>query len=280
MNWTKIAEFPANTQLQHLNQFLLSHQVKHRITEQAGQQILWLADSTQAQFVTDYFKLVERGEEPPKGQKTAAAVPSGGVNVKQSLKLFPLTLATITLGFFGYLLIAQFYNASLVSKLLFLPLQTAAAKGEIWRILSPTFLHFDLLHILFNGLWIWELGRRIEVFAGKRSYLTIFLVTAVGANYVQFYMASGNLFGGLSGVVYAFLGYLLVWGWFHSSPLVKMPSGVYIFMLSWLALGFLGIIDQFISGQVANGAHLGGLILGIVVAAIEVFIYRKKIQPS
>lgn len=276
MNWTKIAEFPLDAQLTQLHHYLNSHGVHHRFTEEGGQQALWLENPSQVPLVTEYFKSVERGQPPSSAKPGFSVEATNTFNPKQVLRLFPFTIAILILGLAGYLITGVFKLYLLVEHLAFLPLHEALKSGEVWRVISPTFLHFDILHILFNGMWVWELGRRIERFAGRRRYITTFVITAIAANYLQYILTSGTLFGGLSGVVYAFLGYLMVWGRYHDSPLVKVPSGIYVFMLVWLLLGVVGVIDQFISGQVANGAHVGGLLGGIAIAAVEVANDRRK----
>lgn len=276
MNWTKIAGFPLEAKLTQLHHYLDSHGVHHRFTEEGGQQVLWLANPSQMALVTQYFKSIESGQEPRVAAPAFTADTTKPFNLKLMLLVFPVTIAIIVVGLVGYLVTGVFKLYPLVDHLAFLPLHQAVKTGELWRVISPTFLHFDILHILFNGLWIWELGRRIERFAGTRSYIVTFVITAIAANYLQYILTSGTLFGGLSGVVYAFLGYLMVWGRYHDSPLVKLPSGIYVFMLVWLLLGIVGVIDRFISGQVANGAHLGGLLAGLVIAAAEVVDYKRK----
>ena len=289
MAWTKIAEYPVESNLQQLHDYLQSQNVQHRITEQAGLQVLWLANPAQVSLVNTFFSTDSKAELFRAGKPVVetGAEKGGGQTVRpsqltfaQMLRLFPLTLVIIVLGVLGYLIASVLNVASLESALRFLPFQVSVSKGEIWRLLTPTFLHYGSLHILFNSLWVWEFGRRIEVFAGKRGYLITFLIIAIAANFSQFFAISGNLFGGLSGVVYGFMGYLLVWGRFHKSPLVKMPSSIYIFFLVWLALGYSGLIDLFISGSVGNAAHLGGLIAGLIVATAEVLYFKHKVKPK
>ena len=47
-----------------------------------------------------------------------------------------------------------------------------------------------------------------------------------------------------------------------------LPPALYLFMVIWLILGFMGILDLFGFGKVANFAHLGGLVSGILFAMI------------
>ena len=55
-----------------------------------------------------------------------------------------------------------------------------------------------------------------------------------------------------------------------------LPPAIYLFMIIWLLLGFIGILDLFGFGSVANFAHLGGLISGIIFAMIYKTVFNKK----
>jgi rhomboid protease GlpG len=79
--------------------------------------------------------------------------------------------------------------------------------GEVWRLVTPIFLHGGLLHLLFNMLWLYQLGGQIEAQESSRSVAIMVLVFASICNTAQ-YLVSGPLFVGMSGVVYGLLGYL------------------------------------------------------------------------
>lgn len=144
----------------------------------------------------------------------------------------------------------------------------ALSQGQYWRLVTPAFLHFGVLHIVFNGLWVWEFGRRVELLSGSLNFLLLFIVIAVGSNVGQFLWSGPTLFGGLSGVVYGLLGYIWLRGWLAPHPLLMIPSGLVIFMLAWLVLCLLGVIDLFLDGGVANGAHVAGLVIGLALGGI------------
>ncbi|MGB3621526.1 rhomboid family intramembrane serine protease GlpG [Ketobacter sp. MCCC 1A13808] len=138
---------------------------------------------------------------------------------------------------------------------------------QIWRWVTPAFLHFGIFHFLFNmGAW-WIFGGMVEKGqSGSRLFL-IFAATALLSNGVQFFW-SGNLFGGLSGVVYAVIGYLWVYQRLHPAPPFRIPNGMMAFMLVALALGFTNFIPT------ANQAHLAGLLGGCALGWLLAWMDR------
>ena len=92
----------------------------------------------------------------------------------------------------------------------FMSLNETLASGQFWRLITPAFLHFGLFHVLFNSLWMWDLGRRLELGLGKSRYVLFFVITAIVANLTQYFWESSPWFGGMSGVVYALGGFLWI----------------------------------------------------------------------
>ena len=74
------------------------------------------------------------------------------------------------------------------------------------------------------------------------------------------------MFGGLSGVIYGMLGYCMINDLESRQYRYELPPALYLFMIVWLILGFLGVLNLFGFGNVANYAHLGGLISGVIFA--------------
>ena len=70
------------------------------------------------------------------------------------------------------------------------------------------------------------------------------------------------MFGGMSGVVYAFLGLIMAAQWRKPGWISPPPMPVFAFMLIWLVIGMLGSMEFIGAGAIANGAHLGGLLAG------------------
>ncbi|MCH4296077.1 rhomboid family intramembrane serine protease GlpG [Shewanella sp. 3B26] len=131
--------------------------------------------------------------------------------------------------------------------------------SEVWRVFTPSLLHFSLMHISFNLLWWWYLGGKIETRIGTVPLLILLLVAGTLPNVLQ-YFVSGPNFGGLSGVVYAVAGYTWIMGVRKPAAGIGLPASYMGFMVIWLVLGFFDILGL----SMANGAHLGGLAVGLL----------------
>lgn len=148
--------------------------------------------------------------------------------------------------------------------------------AEYWRYVSPALIHFGLMHILFNGLWIWEFGSRLELRLGSVFMLNLFIAGAVGGNLLQSWWSGPSIFGGLSGVVYALMGCLWVlWRWRPGFVPIATPA-IFTFMWIWLVVGFTGILKWVGLGSIANGAHLGGLLVGIATGIIIARLFSVR----
>ena len=156
---------------------------------------------------------------------------------------------------------------------------TYLINNEWWRLITPTFLHFSMTHLVFNCLWIYILGQRIEKLDGLGVFLFIFILTGILSNAGQFFWTQQYLFGGLSGAVYGLLGYCFIIeldGRHGRYGRYGLPEALYLFMFIWLLVGFTGVLSFFGFGNVANTAHLVGMIAGFIIGLITK--YRLKVK--
>ena len=153
---------------------------------------------------------------------------------------------------------------------------TYLINNEWWRLITPTFLHFSMTHLVFNCLWIYILGQRIEKLDGLSVFLFIFILAGVLSNAGQFFWTQQYLFGGLSGAVYGLLGYCFIIELDGRHGRYGLPEALYLFMFIWLLVGFTGVLSFFGFGNVANTAHLIGMIAGFIIGLITK--YRLKLR--
>ena len=153
---------------------------------------------------------------------------------------------------------------------------TYLINNEWWRLITPTFLHFSMTHLVFNCLWVYILGQRIEKLDGLSVFLFIFILTGILSNAGQFFWTQQYLFGGLSGSVYGLLGYCFIIELDGRHGRYGLPEALYLFMFIWLLVGFTGVLSFFGFGNVANTAHLVGMIAGFIIGLITK--YRLKLK--
>jgi len=169
----------------------------------------------------------------------------------------PLTLVVIIACLAIYALDA--IGLPIFDELAFHPTLAQFTDWQAWRYVTPAFIHFSVLHLVFNLLWWWYLGGQIEQRLGSGKLFILLLVGAALPNIAEFFV-SGPRFGGLSGVVYALLGYSWMRARLQPACGLTMPPALMGFMLVWLVLGFLDMLGT----PTANMAHLVGLLVGLL----------------
>jgi GlpG protein len=135
-----------------------------------------------------------------------------------------------------------------------------------WRVVTPIFIHFTIIHILFNMLWLRDLGSTIEGRRGTRRFILMVLVIAVLSNLAQYLVSGHPNFGGMSGVVFGLFGYIWMKSRFDPESGFFMPPQVVFLMIAWFLICFTGVI-----GNIANTAHTVGLISGLVMGYASKF---------
>ncbi len=144
--------------------------------------------------------------------------------------------------------------------------------GEIWRLFTPMFIHFGPIHLLFNMMWLYDLGSMVEDKKGT-LFLGFFVLVVSGiSNYVQFVTAH-PAFGGMSGVVYGLLGYIWMKGKFDATSQLWLHRSTVTLMIGWYFLCLIGVI-----GNIANGAHTAGLAVGIAWGYLTSTSFKNKLR--
>lgn len=141
---------------------------------------------------------------------------------------------------------------------------------DIYRLLTPVFLHFGIMHIAFN-LVMWEaMARPVERYLGRVKLFSVFISVALVSNVLQFaFMSQMGIFGGLSGAVYGILAYFgLV------SKRADCPSG-FVFPRGLIAVSLIFIAFGFFTSGTANICHIGGLLLGLAWGYID--LHRRRL---
>lgn len=164
------------------------------------------------------------------------------------------------------------------------PMFTQIRQGQIWRLFSPCILHRDLLHILFNMLWLWMLARPIEQRIGWLRLLVLILPIGIVSNVMQ-YLMSGYLFLGFSGIVTGLAGF--IWMREKIAPWEGYPLQrstilfLVFFVLAMFVLQMLSFFVQLFTNlsfilNIANTAHIAGAVIGALLGRLSWFAWRVR----
>lgn len=143
--------------------------------------------------------------------------------------------------------------------------------GEFYRLFTCMFMHFGFVHLASNMLALALIGGQVEEILGKPKYLFLYLFSGIFASFVSFvtsfFTNSGVVSAGASGAIFALIGALFA--------IVIKNRGKYR-DLTVSRIAFLvaySLYSGFTGGGVDNAAHIGGLIMGLIVGAI---VYRPE----
>lgn len=145
----------------------------------------------------------------------------------------------------------------------------ALRSGEVWRLVTPILIHFPtggilIGHILFNMMWLQRTGSLFEARLGSIYFAAFVLVVGAFSNTAQYWIGGSPLFGGMSGVNYALIGYCWVRGRFDPAAGLALDRQSLIWAMIWFGLCFTGLV-----GPIANTAHTSGLLLGAAWAFVD-----------
>ncbi|VVQ19486.1 Rhomboid protease GlpG [Pseudomonas fluorescens] len=287
MSAVAVLRLPLAVDLSGFVKLLQRMQVPHRVSEEAGEQVLWAP----AEISEDVRSLYERfpAGDPDQQMDIPVAPTFKRPSFAEQLKYakatgFILLLCLIVGGltFLGENLQTlrwlTFLDFQVVGEYIhFTPLADSLAAGQWWRLVTPMLIHFGILHLAMNGMWYWELGRRIESRQGSINLIGLTLLFSLVSNYAQFVWSGATLFGGLSGVLYGLLGHCWIFQLLSPNPAYRLPRGVLAMMLIWLLVCMSGLISVIGFGEIANAAHVSGLLIGCFTGLLGGLYNRRKL---
>ncbi len=276
----RVIETSLEEDLSSFSRFLREKRVPHRIFEERGRQIVEVATADWAGPVRQAYQdwraggLKLRVDAPVQG--AGPGVSDRLVKLGRTLRPYPVLTAMVGLALLIYPFSSPVANGKLTAVAawltivdLSLPVEegySALFEGELWRWLTPILLHFSVVHLLFNLAVTVDFGRRVEFGRGSARFALIVLLIALASNLGQFLLAGNPLFGGLSGVAYGLLGYVLMsQRRFPDQHTWQVHQGFAWSLLLFLVLFSTGVTEPF-GLHVANAAHWIGLGSGALLA--------------
>jgi membrane associated rhomboid family serine protease len=152
----------------------------------------------------------------------------------------------------------------------------------LWQFVTYMFLHGGIPHLFFNMLTLYMFGNELERYWGTRRFINYYFITGVGAGVCSWLVSMENPFPivGASGAIY---GLLLAYGLTYPNRIVYLNFLLPI-KVKWLVLifGAFAFISSFggSESEVANIAHLGGMVVGYLLLKGKSWVDRYRYFES
>lgn len=149
----------------------------------------------------------------------------------------------------------------------------STTNGEWWRLLTGTFLHGGLMHLIANMYGLLFVGIFLEPLLGRTKYLTAYLLTGILASCASLWWYDATVSVGASGAIFGLEGLFL------ALLLTKIfpPDFGKAFLTSTLI--FIGYnLLMGLTGGIDNAAHIGGLLSGFIVGLILYPTLKKQVE--
>jgi GlpG protein len=148
---------------------------------------------------------------------------------------------------------------------------TQISQGQVWRLFTPNLLHGGMIHLAFNMAFLWAIGSQIEFRKGSPFLALLIVATGTMAIAFQLLVLPNSFPVGMSGAGYGLFGYVWMKSWYDPrSTFVISPQTIAIIM-GWFFLCFTGSL-----GSIANWAHAGGLVAGLLIGYLPVHFRLSK----
>jgi membrane associated rhomboid family serine protease len=140
------------------------------------------------------------------------------------------------------------------------------AEGEVYRIVTGGFLHAGLLHLGMNMLLLYLLGAQLEPLLGRLRFFTLYLACLIAGSFGVLLVQPTSVTVGASGAIFGLMGAAL-------AAQRLAPHRVALANIG--ALIVVNLLLTFAVPNISAGAHIGGLVAGLIVGALVIWLDTK-----
>ncbi|HEY6595775.1 MAG TPA: rhomboid family intramembrane serine protease [Asanoa sp.] len=146
------------------------------------------------------------------------------------------------------------------------PTQHGVAAGEYYRLFTAMFIHYGILHLALNMWALWVLGRNLEYALGPLRFAVLYVLAGLGGNVAAYLLAAPN--GETAGASTA------IFGLFAAIFIVLRKLGRDTSAI--IPILIINLVFTFTVSAISWQGHIGGLIVGGIVAVIMAYAPRSQ----
>lgn len=297
----QIGHLPQESEARMFHDFLYVEDIENDVEADGGRWVIWVRDEEQLERAQRLLEEFRQSPGDPRYRSAAQEAERKRARQHEEEKkaqrrffdrsrLFPerfYRLGVVSVALMGLSLIVTFLTAFgrgesfphwfAVSNFVvdgnfirYASLGQVLKEGEVWRLFTPVFVHMNWMHLLFNLLWLKDLGSLVEQRLGPWKFLALIALLSALPNIGEF-LVNGPSFGGMSGVVYGLFGYIWIRNRFDPGAGFFLDPTTVTIVLAWYFLCLFGVIPN-----VANVVHSLGLALGMLAGFLSAVAARRR----
>jgi membrane associated rhomboid family serine protease len=138
---------------------------------------------------------------------------------------------------------------------------------QYWRLITSGFLHDGFLHIIFNMLFLWIMGPQLEPAIGRFNFAVVYFVSLLAGSFGALLFQPQVPTLGASGALFGVLGALIV---------VARDRGISVWTSGLVPILLVNVLFSLAVQNVSIGAHLGGLVGGLITGWLIVHVSQQR----
>lgn len=185
------------------------------------------------------------------------------MSMKKFAKEYPTTVLLVSLTTLVFLLMQLTYGSQAESSQVifqFGGIQGDAYPTNLWRLISPIFVHIGWEHFLLNGLALYFVGQMGESIWGSLRFLILYILSGLMGNIFTLFFTPHVVAAGASTSLFGVFSAIAITGYFGKNPYLKQVGKSYQVMI------LLNLFFNIFTPGVSLAGHVGGLVGGVLVA--------------
>lgn len=274
-----LASFSLDVDLRIITSHLWANGIAHRVVEQNQQQVLILADAKDAPKAHKWLEQWQAGQlemanpddvlSNSRGSTFEAALKSPATLMGAAVFIIVFSFQQISTSWHTWLPLGELFWPSLRNN------PQVLLELGFWPVWRLSLLHFSFMHLLFNLVWWWVIGHRIEQKDGRFTLLLLVVIAGYVGNLAQWWL-TGPAFGGASGITMALLGWV-GWRQLQKKNDYQLPPLLLPLMVGWIVVIIFAENLLGMNSQTGHGGHIAGLVSGLLLA---ILIPKKPIASK
>lgn len=146
--------------------------------------------------------------------------------------------------------------------------------SQLWRLVTPIFVHIGWQHFIFNALTLYFVGQLAEQIWGHHKFLALYVLSGIAGNVFTLFFTPNVIAAGASTSLFGVFAAIMVVGYFGKDPFLKEVGRNYQILIA------INLLFNLFSPSIGIVGHIGGIVGGLLCAVfLPTQVDEKLFQP-